>query len=271
MHDRRSTSAGGRPRHRIGRRDRPPPPSCSSRSRAARPDVPVELVLPRRGVARAGRLRSTTARRRGRRAAAAVDRLPRAVRHPGRRRRPDRTRAVARHLGPHPLLDDALVDRLPSRRRRRGPTVLVGAGSSRPGRAADSSHWPAARPTGSAPPVDGAPADDLGDRDRGSAAPGAGRDLPAGRGRVRRHAAARPPTGRRGRSPTRSACTRRWSSWSGRATTRRRRGPVGSPGRRYPRRARPGSSVGTSDRLKSGRSAVRPRPWPPSDPPPLRR
>ena len=26
---------------------------------------------------------------------------------------------------------------------------------------------------------------------------------------------------------------------------------------------RPGSSVGTSDRLKSGRSAVRPRPWPP--------
>ena len=27
--------------------------------------------------------------------------------------------------------------------------------------------------------------------------------------------------------------------------------------------ARPGSSVGTSDRLKSGRSAVRPRPWPP--------
>jgi hypothetical protein len=29
-------------------------------------------------------------------------------------------------------------------------------------------------------------------------------------------------------------------------------------------RSRPGSSVGTSDRLKSGRSAVRPRPWPPS-------
>src|SRR6185503_20746302 len=27
-------------------------------------------------------------------------------------------------------------------------------------------------------------------------------------------------------------------------------------------RPRPGSSVGTSDRLKSGRSAVRPRPWP---------
>ena len=30
-------------------------------------------------------------------------------------------------------------------------------------------------------------------------------------------------------------------------------------------RARPGSSVGTSVRLKIGRSAVRPRPWPPTD------
>jgi hypothetical protein len=30
------------------------------------------------------------------------------------------------------------------------------------------------------------------------------------------------------------------------------------------RRSRPGSSVGTSVRLKIGRSAVRPRPWPPS-------
>jgi hypothetical protein len=34
-----------------------------------------------------------------------------------------------------------------------------------------------------------------------------------------------------------------------------------TPGAQH--RARPGSSVGTSDRLKSGRSAVRPRPWPP--------
>jgi hypothetical protein len=35
-----------------------------------------------------------------------------------------------------------------------------------------------------------------------------------------------------------------------------------TPGAQH--RSRPGSSVGTSDRLKSGRSAVRPRPWPPS-------
>jgi sirohydrochlorin ferrochelatase len=36
---------------------------------------------------------------------------------------------VARHLGPHPLLVDALVDRLGA---ASGPVVLVGAGSSRP-------------------------------------------------------------------------------------------------------------------------------------------
>jgi sirohydrochlorin ferrochelatase len=36
---------------------------------------------------------------------------------------------VARHLGPHPLLVDALVDRLPP---GDGAVVLVGAGSSRP-------------------------------------------------------------------------------------------------------------------------------------------
>ena len=36
---------------------------------------------------------------------------------------------VARHLGPHPLLVDALVDRLGD---ASGPVVLVGAGSSRP-------------------------------------------------------------------------------------------------------------------------------------------
>jgi hypothetical protein len=41
-----------------------------------------------------------------------------------------------------------------------------------------------------------------------------------------------------------------------------------TPGAQH--RSRPGSSVGTSDRLKSGRSAVRPRPWPPSLAPPVR-
>ncbi len=47
------------------------------------------------------------------------------------RARPDI--AVARHLGPHPLLVDALADRLPAG--RFGSTVLVATGSSRPGAA----------------------------------------------------------------------------------------------------------------------------------------
>ena len=53
--------------------------------------------------------------------------------------------------------------------------------------------------------------------------------------------------------------------WSAVRITRgvRRLGP-GNPGWYDGPTARPGSSVGTSVRLKIGRSAVRPRPWPPS-------
>jgi sirohydrochlorin ferrochelatase len=44
---------------------------------------------------------------------------------------------VARHLGPHPLLVDALVDRLGQGDRSAGSTVLIGAGSSRTEAAAE--------------------------------------------------------------------------------------------------------------------------------------
>jgi sirohydrochlorin ferrochelatase len=44
---------------------------------------------------------------------------------------------VARHLGPHPLLVDALVDRLGQGDRGAGSTVLIGAGSSRTEAAAE--------------------------------------------------------------------------------------------------------------------------------------
>ena len=155
------------------------------------------------------------------------------------------------------------------RRGAAGPTVLlVGAGSSRPEARAELAETarllgdrlgaPVARRRPWATTCGGA---------RRPARAGARRDLPAGRGAVRDDAAG----GRRrlgdGRA-RRSACTRRWSSWCGSATTRRvpatpaRLRPV----RRRHRAARPGSSVGTSVRLKSGRSTVRSCPWPPAAP-----
>ncbi len=111
---------------------------------------------------------------------------------------------------------------------------------------------------------------------------GGGGQLPAGARVLQRPAGEPGPDragagpGRRTRSePIRASCRVLWT-----ATTRPpgRWGPISMPGRRPrsgrlpdacgPRSAgaRPGSSVGTSDRLKSGRSAVRSCPWPPSVP-----
>jgi hypothetical protein len=70
-----------------------------------------------------------------------------------------------------------------------------------------------------------------------------------------------------GSTTERARCKAQWRSWlARRPVTAKVAGSspvwVAPSGGRLHRPARPGSSVGTSDRLKSGRSAVRPRPWP---------
>ena len=180
---------------------------------------------------------------------------------PGRRRRRTRRSRVARHLGPHPLLVDALVDRLAAlpgdpasvragRRRldaARRPRAelaetarLLGA---RLGTASRPRRWPTtcrAALAAARAPVHVATY---------LLAEGQFAATLRRRRRRRRRAVAAPL----GVHPALVELV--WRRYD--EASRTVLGYSGSP-------ARPGSSVGTSDRLKSGRSAVRPCPWPPA-------
>ena len=255
------------PRHRVRRPGRHHP--SARRAPSPRPARRRRSTLCFLDVATHARRR---ARRRpdGRRPAAAVDRLPRADRHPGRRRRPHPTRR-----GPPPRPDPLL-------------TTCSSTGS-RPSRPRPVPCWSGPARAGPRPPAElAAAAGLLGARlgapsrsrrwattaavfaDAAGAVPG--RHLPAGRGAVRHDVARR----RRGRGavapplgvhPALVELVWRRYDEAGPAhpVDFARFGPYSRCGCRcLP--ARPGSSVGTSVRLKSGRSTVRSCPWPPRHP-----